>query len=87
MTEVITRENVDRLLDAGMIQVLMQNGKWRTIRRNGATQRWKRDPNRIRIPIKHGFRGTGAIGNQDFIADGTPHGRLNNYFRHKPEAK
>lgn len=30
-------------------------------RRNGATQRWKRDPQRFRIPIKFGLREYGEI--------------------------
>lgn len=30
-------------------------------RRNGATQRWKRDPERFRIPIKYGLRAYSSI--------------------------
>lgn len=38
---MITRKNVDRLLDAHKIECAMKNGKWWTIRRNGATKKWK----------------------------------------------
>ena len=62
----ITRANVDALLDARAIQVLMTNGRWWTVRRNGATKRWKRDPARIRIPIKAGLYVYGAITESDF---------------------
>lgn len=67
---MITRENIDELLDAGRIETLMRNGRWWAIRRNGATRKWKRDPSRIRIPIKYGFRSTYAIVEGDFGADG-----------------
>lgn len=64
--EAITRENIDRLLDNGCIEVKMINGNWWKIRRNGKTRLWKRDPNRIRIPIKYGLRGTTTIYEADF---------------------
>lgn len=62
----ITRDNIDALLDAGSIECAMRSGKWWTIRRNGATKRWKRDANRIRIPFKMGLYGYGAIDESDF---------------------
>ena len=64
--EPVTHANVDRLLDAGQIEVAMKNGNWWKIRRNGKTQKWKTDPERIRIPFKYGFRGTSAIVTEDF---------------------
>jgi ribosomal protein L19E len=67
----ITRENIDALIDAGVIQCLMTNGRWWTIRRNGRTQTWKRDPRRIRIPFKMGMYGHGAITENDFIDTAT----------------
>ncbi len=63
----ITRENVDAMLDAHRIEVAAFNGKWYTIRRNGATRRWKRDPRRIYIPFKVGFRNHGNITESDFF--------------------
>lgn len=63
---LITRSNVDALLDAGRIEIAMRNGNWWRVRRNGATQTWKRDAARIRIPLKFGFRGTGAVTEADF---------------------
>lgn len=71
----ITRDNVDELLDAGRIQVAMRNGRWWAIRRNGKTQKWKRDPERIRIPFKCGLRGYGAVEASDFSS-----GELNAAF-------
>ena len=64
--ERITRDNVDSLLDAGQIEIAMRNGRWWRIRRNGKTQTWKRDANRIRIPFKMGLYGHGAITEADF---------------------
>ena len=69
----ITRNNVDSLLDAGMIEVRMSRDLsdgspryWR-IRRNGKTQTWKRDANRVRIPYKYGMYGYGVITETDFV--------------------
>jgi len=63
----ITRENIEQLLDAGRIEVAMRNGNWWKIRRNGQTKRWKKDPNRLYIPFKMGFKGYGNITDDDFI--------------------
>ena len=67
----ITRENLDALLDSGRIECAMSNGKWWRIRRNGSTRRWKRDPARIRVPYKAGFRSCGTIEESDFNPDGS----------------
>jgi len=32
--------------------------RWRV---SGAVQTWKRDPNRVRVPVKHGMYSNGAI--------------------------
>lgn len=71
----VTRENIDVLLDHGMLYAVMNrplaDGSprlWR-MRRNGATKRWKRDPNRIRIPFRYGFKGYGQITEADFVED------------------
>jgi len=80
--QYITRENVDELLDKGMIEVHMNSGKWWRVRRNGRTQKWKRDPSRIRIPFKFGLKGCGAFETSDFNG---PHGSLRtDYFRVAP---
>lgn len=63
----ITRDNIDMLLDHRCIATAMSHGKWWCIRRNGETQKWKRDPMRIRIPFKAGLRVYGAITECDFI--------------------
>jgi len=91
----ITRENVDQLLDSRQLEIHMKNGNWWECRRNGATKRWKRDPRRIYVPFKYGFKNYGNITEADFgipngpdsfpqtKLDGT--GKLNPlYFRVKP---
>lgn len=75
----ITRENIDSYLDTGSIYAKANNGKWYKIRRNGVTKKWKTDEKRIRIPIKYGFRGHGAIDEGDFLQDGSLDA---NKFRH-----
>lgn len=67
----ITRHNVDQLVDAGQVEVAMKNGRWWKVRRNGKTQRWKKDAERIRIPFKCGFYVYGSITETNFKADGT----------------
>lgn len=57
----MTRNEVETALDSGKLKVRMNNGNLWTVRRNGRTQTWKTRPNDFRIPIKYGFRGTGAI--------------------------
>jgi hypothetical protein len=64
--EPITRDNIDTLLDAGQLEVLMSSGSWWRIRRNGATRRWKRDASRIYVPYKAGMYTYGAITESDF---------------------
>lgn len=65
----ITRDNVDALLDAKFIEACVHksNNRWWTIRRNGKTQTWKKNANRVRIPIKAGFDACSAITEADFI--------------------
>ena len=40
------------------------------IRVNGAVKRWKRDQDRIQIPIKHGLYSYGYLTNYDFDKNG-----------------
>jgi hypothetical protein len=58
---IVTRENFEQLLDDRRLQAMVGSARWWTMRRNGATQKWKRDARRIRVPFKVGLRGTGAI--------------------------
>ena len=58
----INQWNVEYFLDKGLIEIEMRNGRFWTIRRNGATKRWTRDPNRMRIPIKAGLRAHAYLG-------------------------
>jgi hypothetical protein len=62
----VPRDAVNYLLDRGHIECAMAHGRWWRIRRNGKTQTWKRDANRIRIPFKMGLYGHGAITEADF---------------------
>jgi hypothetical protein len=54
-------EQIERHLDAGELEVEMSNGRWWTIRRNGMTKTWKRDPKRYEIPVKAGLKSYGTI--------------------------
>lgn len=64
----MTLQEIEKALDAGLIEVAMRGGRWWRARRNGRAQTWKRDPARFRIPIKFGLYGTGAITPGDFEA-------------------
>jgi len=59
----ITRQTVNVLLDARAIQIAVRGRevRWYTLRRNGKTRYWKRDANRIVIPVKYRFRDTTRI--------------------------
>jgi len=35
------------------------------VRRNGNTQRWKREPDKFRVPVKHGLYAYGDIDNDN----------------------
>ena len=60
MTE-INAETIDSLLDSGRLYVKMRNGNWWQLRRNGATKRWKRDPERFYVGVKAGLHVYDAI--------------------------
>lgn len=64
---LVPRSRLDQMLDAGLIEVKMSSVRWWRIRRNGKTQTWKTDANRIRVPIKAGFKNCAAITETDFI--------------------
>jgi hypothetical protein len=64
---LVPRSRLEQMLDAGLIEVKMSSVRWWRIRRNGRTQTWKSDANRIRIPIKAGLKNCGAITETDFI--------------------
>lgn len=53
---------VEKALDAGRLEIRAGGPeKWYTVRRNGATRRWKTQPDRFRIPVKYGFYGYEAL--------------------------
>jgi hypothetical protein len=55
------RSEVERALDSGKLWARMGNGRYWQCRRNGATKLWKTRPTEFRIPVKAGFRATGAV--------------------------
>lgn len=54
-------EAIDNAVNDGRVYAEMTHGNFWRVRRNGATKRWKREPNRFRIPVKAGLRAYGAI--------------------------
>jgi hypothetical protein len=63
----MTLYELETALDSGRLFVCVNRAKdqWWKARRNGKTQRWKRDPLRFRIPLKAGLRVTGAVTDAD----------------------
>jgi hypothetical protein len=51
----MNRQTIEAALDAGQLYINVGLGKYWRCRRNGATQTWKRDPSRFRIPVKAGL--------------------------------
>lgn len=66
----MTMQEIERLLDAGGLEVRASNGNYWKLRRNGRTQTWKTRPGEFRIPVKAGLRATGAITHESIIGDG-----------------
>jgi len=50
-------------LKPGDVLLTTDGKRWKV---NGKIKRWKRDPNRIRIPLKHGLYAHDAITETDF---------------------
>jgi hypothetical protein len=74
---LITRENIDKLIDARLIEVEVSAYKkdvtslrWWTILRIGRTWRGKRAPERIRLPFKAGLDIYDAITEGHFLTNG-----------------
>ncbi len=73
----ITRANVDRLLDAGVLFTLRPDDRWHLVYRSGRTRHHKSGD--VDVPIYvHG--GVGVINQRDFNADGLLDPE---HFRHK----
>jgi hypothetical protein len=53
----VNQFDIEEALDKGYLFVAMASGSWWKLRRNGATRKWKRTPDRFEIPCKMGFRG------------------------------
>lgn len=56
-----TIDDLNLAIDKHWLWVRMNSGRYWQCRRNGATKRWKRDPERFRVPVKFGLKGTDAI--------------------------
>ena len=63
----MTHLEIEALLSAGKISVLMSNGNYWRVRKNGQTKLWKTRPQDFYIPIKFGIRGYGKITNHSQI--------------------
>ena len=59
--------DIEHALSHGCLWIKMANGRYWRLRRNGATQRWKRDANRFRIPVKAGMYAYSEITNDTVI--------------------
>ncbi len=70
----MTRLELEAALDSGKLEVQWANGTWHSVRRNGASKTWKRDPLRFAIPVKTGFRDC-------FIITSTSSQVLDSYLR------
>jgi hypothetical protein len=60
----MTRDEIETALDRGRLQIQSHNGRWYDVRRNGATKTWKRDPNKVEIPCKVGFKECFRLGGE-----------------------
>jgi hypothetical protein len=50
-----TREEVMALSNRSHVPVLLNNGRLGECKINGAIRIWKRDPDRVEIPVKYGM--------------------------------
>jgi len=58
----MTRDEANKLLDAGKLYAAVGGGKWWRMRRNGRTITWKRRPDYYEIPIKVGLKNYARFG-------------------------
>src|SRR5574337_1181038 len=62
----MTREEV--LAVTGDVWFIANDGKLRVLRINGAIKRWKRDPDRVEIPVKYGMYETARLSLDEALA-------------------
>lgn len=73
-----TRIEIETALAQGNLWVLMGNGNYWRLRRNGKTQFWKTRPDEFSIPVKAGLRACGRVTQDSVIMpDANCRGRLN----------
>jgi hypothetical protein len=75
----MTRAAFEAALDSGLLQTVIQRAneeRWYTVRRNGRTQTWKRDPARFEIPIKYRLRDCVRVTDKHFN-----NGAVDQWFR------
>jgi hypothetical protein len=85
----MTREELETALDRGQLQVCADGrgkwyGKWYDIRRNGQTKTWKREPGKVEIPCKVGFREAFRL-RGDHFNNPEPHWLWNYAVRVRPD--
>lgn len=51
----MTKEELLALTYNDHPQVILRNGRVGNVKINGAVRTWKRDPNRVEIPVKYGM--------------------------------
>lgn len=59
---------IETALAGGNLWAAMRNGRYWRLRRNGATQTWKRDTARFRIPVKAGLKAYGEVTNVSTVS-------------------
>lgn len=70
---MITLEQAKALTDGNMLHHVTFKNADNTPARfkvNGGVKRWKREPDRIRVPLKHGLYGYGYLTNGTFEGGG-----------------
>ena len=63
----MTYNEIEIALSEGKVSVLMSNGNYWRVRKNGQTKLWKTRPQDFYIPIKFGLKGYGKITNHSQI--------------------
>ena len=51
----LTRDEVLALQSGAHAVVVLNNGRLGTVKINGEVRRWKRDPDRVEVPVKYGM--------------------------------
>jgi hypothetical protein len=66
----MTLEEAKLLLPGDSIWFLANDGSARRLKVNGAVRRWKRQPDKIEVPVKYGMYEYALLHNHDFGFNG-----------------